>query len=374
MRELTAAGLSFQDAFKQLSNMDFKSLEYVNIRNATPCEEEPGLPVRSFSDTLLNPAPEQDTISPFLSTAFLPKNRDQFNLHQRIREAAATKHWSSVRNLLTHADRKQWDLFDKQWEQLELEGKNDSEAARIRAAFRAIEVWEKVYAPGTDGDKETVQKRIALGRATSRPLMQELAELFRSKGKDESLYRELIAIRDRWAKLYVCLSPIYMRFYWDDSKHKLDLYSITEKRFDDLKVLYVESFETFCRISVIAAGIEGIIYKGKVGIPLAKRVMDLSEFDTTPNGNKSAMLKQLRIADLFVPFIDNKLRNGIGHHSAHYDVATDSIRYRVENQNGIQDLNISYTLFCEKVVLLYRQLHVVSLYAHWLRQSALRAL
>jgi hypothetical protein len=47
---------------------------------------------------------------------------------------------------------------------------------------------------------------------------------------------------------------------------------------------------------------------------------------SAPNGSKPDMLKQLKIADLFVPFIDNKLRNGIGHNSAHYDVATDSIR------------------------------------------------
>jgi hypothetical protein len=275
---------------------------------------------------------------------------------------------------LTHLDRKQWDLFDKQWEQLELEGKNDSEAAKIRAAFNAIDLWEMVFAPGTDQDKETVQKRIALGRATSRPLMQKLVEFFSSKGKDESIYHELLAIRDRWAKNYVCLSPIYVRFYWDDSKHKLESYSVTEKRFDDLKLLYVESFETFCRVSVIAAGIEGIIYKGIVGVPLTKRVMDLAQFDTTPNGSKPDMLKQLKVADLFVPFIDNKLRNGIGHHSAHYDVATDLVHYRVENEKGIRDLTISYTLFCEKIVNLYRQLHVVSGYAHWLKQSALGVL
>ncbi len=363
------AGISPQDAFGQLK--DFKPLEFLNIRNAASCEEEASLPVRSFSDTLLNPAPEQDIISPFISTAFLPKNRDQFALHQRIRQAAATRHWASVRNLLTHLERKQWDLFDTQWELLELEGENKSEAARIKSAFRAIEEWEKVFAPGSDRDKETVQKRIALGRATSRPLMQELVDFFQSKAKDESLYRELVAIRNRWAEHYVCLSPIYIRFYWDESKHKLDPYSITEKRFEELKFLYVESFETFCRISVIAAGIEGIIHKGKVGVPLTNRVMDLTQFETIANGNKPDMLKQLKITDLFVPFIDHKLRNGIGHHSAYYDVATDSVFYRVENANGIQDLKISYTLFCEKVVNLYRQLHVVSLYVHWLRQSAL---
>jgi hypothetical protein len=369
MRELTATGLSFQEAIASLKDMN--PLEFVNIVNASPCDEEPDLPVRTFSERLLNPAPEQDIVSPFLSTAFLPKNRQRFMLHQRIREVAATKHWKSVHNLLTHFERKQWPLFDRQWEQLEIGGRIDSENDRIRAAFRAIEEWEKVFAPGTDGAKERVKQRLALGRATSHPLMKDLIDHFKAKGKDESMYRELVEIRDRWAKHYLYLSPVYLRFYWDDEKHSLKDYAVTEKKFEELKLLYVEVFETFCRISVIAAGIEGIIHKRQVGIPLAKRVMNLDEFDATANGTKREILKQLIIADLFVPFIDNKLRNGIGHNSAHYEVANDLIRYRVENDKGIQNLTISYTEFCETLVTLFRQLHVVSIYVHWLRQSTL---
>ena len=79
----------------------------------------------------------------------------------------------------------------------------------------------------------------------------------------------------------------------------------------------------------------------------------------------------MTIADLFVPFIDNKLRNGIGHNSAHYEAGKDLIHYRIENDKGIQNITISYTKFCDTLVALFRQLHVVSLYAHWLRQSTL---
>lgn len=148
-------------------------------------------------------------------------------------------------------------------------------------------------------------------------------------------------------------------------------YTLAEKRFEELRLFYVDSFETLCRISVIAGAMEGIIHNRALGVPIAKRLVSLDEFDVMKNGSKPDILKQLKIADLFVPYIDNKLRNGIGHHSAHYDVKSDSIKYRIGNDKGIQDLEISYIEFCDKVVRLYGQLHFVSQYAYWLRQTAL---
>jgi hypothetical protein len=106
-------------------------------------------------------------------------------------------------------------------------------------------------------------------------------------------------------------------------------------------------------------------------MPTSKRVMALDEFDIKPNGAKPDILKQLAIGDIFVPFIEHNLRNGLGHHSAHYEVKSDSIQYATENQSGMKKHQISYTRFCEKVVKLYAQLEVVSIYAHWLRKSAL---
>jgi hypothetical protein len=89
------------------------------------------------------------------------------------------------------------------------------------------------------------------------------------------------------------------------------------------------------------------------------------------NGNKPDLLKDLVIADIFVPFIDSKLRNGIGHHSARYNVVKDVIEYSNQNKKAIQQMTISYVRFCEKVVRLYGQLELASIYANWIKGRSL---
>ena len=87
-----------------------------------------------------------------------------------------------------------------------------------------------------------------------------------------------------------------------------------------------------------------------------------------PNGNKHTLLKQLSIGDVFVPFIDAKLRNGVGHNAAHYDVTVDAIVYRNHSPSrGIEEFNVSYVRFCEKLVRLYGQLEASVPVVHFLR-------
>jgi hypothetical protein len=81
------------------------------------------------------------------------------------------------------------------------------------------------------------------------------------------------------------------------------------------------------------------------------------------NGLKQNILDKLAIADLFIPFIDHRLRNGIGHNAARYDVVEDKINYK----NGTQYYSIYYIEFCDKVVKLYGQLELISLYSNWLQ-------
>ena len=191
------------------------------------------------------------------------------------------------------------------------------------------------------------------------------------KQKDASVIRELSTIRERWSELYAAVAPIYTCLYWDDKKHTLDDFTLAQKRFEQLKPFYVDCFETFCRISVIAGGLEGIILGKGIVVPIAKRMIPIDEFDVMKNGCKPDILKQLAIGDIFVPCIDHNLRNGLGHHSAHYDVKTDCVQYSTENPKGLKRHQITYVRFCEKVVRLYSQLEVVSVYAHWLRLRAL---
>jgi hypothetical protein len=350
-----------------------RNIEYVNFVNAKPCEETADIAdVVTVDRDRLNPAKEGEHFSPFMATKFLPKDMEKFAMHERIRSAAARIHGPRVLKLATHFDRKQWLLFDKQIKELDVRLAGNNELERAFALYYCAECNGKFFGVGNERVFQLVSQRITFAESKSLALVKDLADFVKTKKKDESIVKELWSIRQRWYPLYDSLAPIYCSFYWDENKNSLDDFTLPQKRFEPLKQLYVDCFETFCRISIIAAGFEGIIQKGAVGVPATRRFWSLDEFDTSPNGSKPVILKQLAIADLFVPFIDSHLRNGVGHHSAHYIADKDSIEYVNENPKGMTHHAISYTRFCEKVVRLYGQLEAVSAYAQWLRAFAYR--
>ena len=85
------------------------------------------------------------------------------------------------------------------------------------------------------------------------------------------------------------------------------------------------------------------------------------------NGSKWDVLQTMPIADGFSELSSSRLRNGIGHNAAHYDVTKDSIEYRNEAKNGpVVSGEICYTQFCAKLLSLYRQWEVASVYIWWL--------
>jgi hypothetical protein len=64
--------------------------------------------------------------------------------------------------------------------------------------------------------------------------------------------------------------------------------------------------------------------------------------------------------------MNSKLRNGLGHNSAEYDVKNDAINYENRSGKGTERYSMSYIRFCEALILLYRQFEVVWLYPSWL--------
>ena len=359
-----------QQEMKRVSKLP--SIQYVNWVNAKPCEETPEIvDVVTLDPARLIPIKEGEQFSPFLATIFLPKDIEQFAMHQRMRTTVAKIHGPRVLKLATHFDRKQWVLFDNQLKEIGVGVSGKNELERISALYYCAELTGRVFGVGNEKCYQQVSQRLIFAESKSPALVKQLADFFRAKKKDESIMKELWSIRQRWYSLYESLSPIYCSFYWDEKKHSLDDFKLPEKRFEQLKQLYVDCFETFCRVSVIAAGIEGIIKQQVLGVP-AKRLWTLAEFDVCKNGSKPDILKQLTVGDLFVPFIDSHLRNGVGHHAAHYSADSDSIEYVNENPKGITRENISYTRFCEKVVTLYGQLEAVSNYPQWIRRYTFR--
>jgi hypothetical protein len=72
----------------------------------------------------------------------------------------------------------------------------------------------------------------------------------------------------------------------------------------------------------------------------------------------------LTIGDLFKNVLDTKLRNGIGHHSAHYNLEKDEIVLYSTKQGATVERNISYTVFCDRVLKLFAAFELASVYHH----------
>jgi hypothetical protein len=70
------------------------------------------------------------------------------------------------------------------------------------------------------------------------------------------------------------------------------------------------------------------------------------------------------IADLFMPVLDTDVRNGIGHHAAHYEQDPDAIVIFDTKDAGTISRVMGYTEFCEKVLELFAAFELAAVYPH----------
>jgi hypothetical protein len=117
----------FQSQIERIGKME--NLKYVNLKNAKKSEGDASITdIKTFDRETLNPITEGQHFSPFMATAHMPKDREEFELHQAIRRAAAITYWPQIHKLVTHFERKHWELFDKQLKEMELGLTADTEA------------------------------------------------------------------------------------------------------------------------------------------------------------------------------------------------------------------------------------------------------
>lgn len=324
--------------------------------------------VEILDDTFLVAIPKPRHFSPFLlAFSLMEKHIEEFQSMNQIRRKAAADLWPALEQLRLHSQRRQWVLFDKQFQSTFKRRAPDGIADKRRLIYEAFEQYGRLFCKKESAQSE-VYEHTSKAENRSSTEVRRLVDYYKSQNKDFALDAQLIDIRRKWAKLFSSLAALYTTHYWDASRYRLDGFTLAQKRFDDLKMLYVDSFETFCRISVIAATVEGINSLGRAVVPKSRGEFTIGEFDVLRNGNKPDVLRRLGspVAELFVPYIDHRLRNGIGHNSAHYDVTNDKVRYWVENERGRTEYELPYILFCEKVFSIYLQLEVVSHYVNWI--------
>jgi hypothetical protein len=161
-------------------------------------------------------------------------------------------------------------------------------------------------------------------------------------------------VRSLMLETYDALHPLLQfRRYWKPELQDLRKFEVSIKEFDRLSKLYVNAFETTWRLLVLAMGLETIIYHRALEIPTKRNSLDLWQFDEMKNGAKPGLLNKYPIADLFVPYLDHTLRNGIGHHSAHYDAKTDHVLYYKFKGSTLVERAVPYSEFCDKVLHIY---------------------
>ena len=121
---------------------------------------------------------------------------------------------------------------------------------------------------------------------------------------------------------------------------------------------------------VLATIVESVIHTDSLNVAVSKRSVSLDEFDEWPNGTKRSHFIKLAIGDLFSDVLDTKLRNGIGHHQAHYDSGTDEVVLYDRKQAATVERRIEYTEFCDKVLRQVAALELGATYHHELHIHA----
>jgi len=342
-------------------------IRYTKIVNADWLEGLFPVPfvVKNDSETLIyKNLPDQ--ISPFIATSFDPIDPKRFHADRELRFGFIERHWHVLQNCRIYYKNADCKRFHQQMEILNPKFTSTGPAMNREKLFTYYRNFAKPFTPATDQSREFLAER--LGRAwTASPERCYELRLWLHDGWHELLENQFFAIKEQWVTIFHMISPLYMSLYWDSSKHNLDEYSLAQKRFVDLKPFYIDVFESLARISVIAVGIEGILRNGELTYSTRKGDRPLEDFKKTDNGSKWDLLQKMPVADSFAELGSSRLRNGIGHNAAHYTVKTDSIEYRNESKNGPSVTGeISYTQFCAKLISLYRQWEVASVYIWWL--------
>ncbi|MGP8051017.1 MAG: hypothetical protein ACLPYB_10440 [Desulfobaccales bacterium] len=308
--------------------------------------------VVNFNAELLIPeyAITHPFLSSFISVCHHFKNWPHFQRQELARLNWRKNIWPITKRLPIHFEKGNWKLFDSDAAKIGESTKENSIISRLELLRHIYDVPISWMLYPDFSRRSRISQRIALASSISVTLMNQISSDFNASGRLKEIWRQLQHFHDSFVNCFPYLSPLLQpKIYWGGKGNLVD-YVVCDKRFGPLKNFYIECFETFCRLSVIASSIEAIIFYQKLEIPTKKGSLDLWSFEKLPNANKGKHLIKFPIADLFVSFMDTSLRNGIGHNSAKYDSSNDEVVCIQQSGSALIEERIHYTIFCDKVL------------------------
>lgn len=320
----------------------------------------------TFDSELL--ADRKGVFSPFLTAKSRFYDYGKFERDEELRHYLRTTLWDALRQLLSHFETRQDDLFDRV-AKAKFACTPDGDARIDRLSVLHDQTARLLHMFTFEVDEITMEagRRIEEAYRTDKTLLQELAETIVSNGLAAELWRQIHDLHREFMDVWESLSPVLNLRYWTREPTDLTQFSVTSKDFERIRHFYLSCYETISQISILAIGVEAIAHRRQLSIPTRKGSLSLiPRFAELPNANKAAHLaKHPPLDRIFVPYMTAEIRNGIGHNAASYEFSSDEVVCRKSSSGTIKETyRENYTLFCRRVLDLVSSIIRLEIYLY----------
>ncbi len=280
---------------------------------------------------------------------------------EALRQSWINSGWPYCKRCLAHFERKNWEQFDKEF--CASDCTSTTPRKRLADLYKTIQEGFAKFTLNSPGRHQRVGQRLALARTTSPDLYKQLAEQHCVSGRILRLWNEIQNVRHAFITNYNTIQPSLRRDGLADGK-ELEAVYISDKSFDAVRQLYIDCFDTSCRLIVIAMATETIIHEKSLRIRMTNGSIPLEKFEQFPNAVKLDFMKEYPVAELFLPALDVNLRNGVRHHAAYYDPNQDQVVMHHLNDPRAVKSTLSYAEFCLSVTKLFAAFELATTYHH----------
>ncbi|MDE0260277.1 MAG: hypothetical protein OXR82_18065 [Gammaproteobacteria bacterium] len=224
----------------------------------------------------------EDVFSPFFATIQNREDLDDYQRSEQGRQQFKRVHFPYIERCAVHFERGNWDLFDRESPPVEQE--NASAQSRVISLYQAIQRGFSQFTLTAPAVRERIEQRIVFATTRRPDLVDELAELYVQSGRMLKLWKELSEIRRSFLDCYDDGLHLLVRVrYWKNELRDVNDVTLSVKQFDRFRQLYIDSFETLCRLLIIACAIEAIIHDDQITIRASKRRLSIDDFEKMQN-------------------------------------------------------------------------------------------
>ncbi|HSU32764.1 MAG TPA: hypothetical protein VLJ11_16165 [Bryobacteraceae bacterium] len=345
------------------------SLEYDEPTNAAwvDGDNEPTNSVLFYPEMMI-PRGLPSLLSPFVATAGNLKDIGEYQAVEAARRRIKDNLSPIIERVYVHFENGNIELMGKN--AVELTGgtvpdlsDEENRAGWLMAATRHFFDFF-VASPSMNSE---AAKIAATAVVKHQAAVRDFAAQYISSGRMAALWKEIKSVRRQFMELYESLLPLLMvRRYWREEHQNITAYDLSVKNFEDLKGFYIDCVETSFRLLVIGLGFALIGDTGFTAINTRKGDKDIWWFEQMNNGIKHTQLDNYPVFAPIVSALDLGLRNGVGHHSAHYEVDSDTIVYVKADDASLATTSIQYTVFVDQVFRAYCAFEAATMFYQFL--------